>query len=102
MREILRTRLLDWRYTDRGSLDTILDDLVPRQYRRWQWTIYRSPDGESFAVCPDHIAVEYEAVAAAFDELAIACPRETLFAIHFANDAIRIVKAANWPPTSMF
>ena len=102
MREILRIRLLQWHYTGNGSLETILDDLVPSHYRRWQWTIYHCPDGECYTLCPDHVAVRYEAVAAALDELAIAFPRETLFAVHFANTDIRIVKAANWPPTSMF
>ena len=46
MRDLIRKRILDWHYTGRGSLNEIVDDLLPSHYLRYRWSIYHCPDGQ--------------------------------------------------------
>ena len=95
MRDQIRQRILDWHYLDRGSLEEIIDDMLPSQHHRYRWTIYHSLANGKYVLCADLVNLTHGEVEKAFASAAESHPVDSLYAVHFTNQVVRIFKAAD-------
>ena len=93
MRDQLRQRIMDWHYLDRGDLEDILDDLLPRHYKRYCWSIYHSPDKGKYVLCDDFVNLSNGEVEKAF-AAAETHSVDSLYAANFANQVMWICPRA--------